>query len=70
VGVVGGVGITALLFALVHGVELPAWLPVLPVGVVLAVLVERSGSLVPAIIAHAVVNGAAVLLGAGARGYI
>jgi membrane protease YdiL (CAAX protease family) len=58
-----GLVVSALLFALVHGVEPGAWLPVLPVGLVLALLVERSGSLVPAMLAHAVVNGLAILLG-------
>jgi membrane protease YdiL (CAAX protease family) len=62
-GVVAAIGTTALLFALVHGLEPGAWLPVLPIGVVLAVLVERSGSLWPAVTAHGVVNALAVLLG-------
>ena len=62
-GVVGGIGASALLFALVHGLEPGAWLPILPVGIVLALLVERSGSLWPAIAAHGVVNALAVLLG-------
>jgi membrane protease YdiL (CAAX protease family) len=62
-GLVAGVGASALLFALVHGLEPGAWLPILPVGVVLALLVERSGSLWPAVTAHGVVNTVAVLLG-------
>jgi membrane protease YdiL (CAAX protease family) len=62
-GVTAGIAVSALLFALVHGLEPGAWVPILPVGVVLALLVERSGSLWPAVTAHAVVNGLAVLLG-------
>jgi len=54
---------TALLFALAHGLQPGAWVPVLPVGLVLAALVESSGSLVPAIVGHAVVNALAVLVG-------
>jgi membrane protease YdiL (CAAX protease family) len=62
-GVAAGIATSALLFALVHGLEPGAWLPVLPIGVVLALLVERSGSLWPAVTAHGVVNALAVLLG-------
>ncbi|HSD29276.1 MAG TPA: CPBP family intramembrane glutamic endopeptidase [Vicinamibacteria bacterium] len=54
---------SALLFALVHGTAPGAWLPVLPVGLVFAGLVEGSGSLVPAIVAHVLVNALAVLVG-------
>jgi membrane protease YdiL (CAAX protease family) len=54
---------TALLFALVHGLDVGAWVPLLPIGVVFALLVERSGSLVPAVAAHGVVNALAVLAG-------
>jgi membrane protease YdiL (CAAX protease family) len=61
-----GVGLalpaTALGFALVHGLAPGAWLPILPVGLVLGGLVERTGSLWPAILAHGVVNLVAVLL--------
>ncbi|MGH7265306.1 MAG: lysostaphin resistance A-like protein, partial [Candidatus Rokuibacteriota bacterium] len=63
VGVVPAVGGTALLFALVHGLDVGAWAPLLPIGVVFALLVERSGSLLPAVVAHGVVNGLAVLAG-------
>jgi membrane protease YdiL (CAAX protease family) len=62
-GRVAAIGGTALLFALVHGLEPGAWLPILPVGVVLALLVEWSGSLWPAVTAHGVINALAVLLG-------
>jgi len=62
-GVAVAVGGSAVLFALAHGLEPGAWLPILPVGIVFALLVEGSGSLWPAVVAHAVVNGAAVLLG-------
>jgi membrane protease YdiL (CAAX protease family) len=54
---------TAILFALVHGVSVAAWLPLVPVGLIFGVLAERSGSLAPAMLGHAVVNGVAVLLG-------
>ncbi len=60
-GVAAGIGASAVLFALVHGLEPGAWLPMLPVGLVLAVVVERSGSLAPAMVGHAVVNALAVL---------
>jgi hypothetical protein len=49
-------------FALVHGLAPGAWLPVVPVGLVLVLLVERSGSLWPAVVAHATVNALAVLV--------
>jgi membrane protease YdiL (CAAX protease family) len=56
-------GATTVIFALVHGLEPGAWLPVLPVGLIFGVLVERSQSLVPAMIGHGVVNAVAVLAG-------
>jgi membrane protease YdiL (CAAX protease family) len=62
-GVVVAVGGSALVFALVHGLSPGAWLPILPVGIILAVVVERSGSLAPAMVGHAVVNALAVLAG-------
>lgn len=49
-------------FALVHGLSAGAWLPVVPIGFVLAILVERSGSLWPAMVAHGTVNALAVLV--------
>jgi len=62
-----GVGVaiagSAIIFALVHGLDVGAWLPILPVGIVFAVVVERSGSLAPAMVGHAVVNALAVLAG-------
>ncbi len=62
-----GVGLaiatSAVLFALVHGIHPGAWLPVLPVGVILGLLVERSGSLLPAMVGHGVVNALAVVAG-------
>jgi membrane protease YdiL (CAAX protease family) len=62
-GVAAGIATSALLFALVHGLQPGAWLPILPVGIVLALLVERSRSLAPAMVAHAMVNALAVLVG-------
>jgi membrane protease YdiL (CAAX protease family) len=62
-----GVGVaivgSALIFALVHGLDPGAWLPILPVGIIFAIVVERSGSLAPAMVGHAVVNALAVLAG-------
>lgn len=61
------IGLSSLLFALAHGVhslELSAWLPILPVGLVLAALAEQSRSLLPPILAHAIVNLLAVLIAA------
>lgn len=55
--------VTSAGFALVHGLDPGAWLPVVPIGVVLGLLVEGSGSLFPAMAGHAVVNALAVLLG-------
>lgn len=62
-GVAVAVGGSALLFAVVHGLEPGAWLPVLPVGLVFALLAELSGSLLPGMLGHAVVNTLAVLVG-------
>jgi membrane protease YdiL (CAAX protease family) len=62
-GVTAAVAGSAVLFSLVHGLEPGAWLPILPVGVVFALLVERSGSLWPAVAGHGVVNAVAVLAG-------
>jgi CAAX protease family protein len=60
-GVGIAIGGSALIFALVHGLDPGAWLPILPVGIILAVVVEYSGSLAPAMAGHAVVNALAVL---------
>ena len=68
-GVGAAIVASGLAFALVHGLEVGAWLPVLPVGLVLAVLAERSGSLGPPIAGHAVVNALAVLTGRGPDTY-
>ena len=54
-------GATSLAFALVHGLAPGAWVPVVPVGLVFALLVEKSGSLWPAVVGHAVVNVVAIL---------
>lgn len=62
-GALAALAATSLSFALVHGLEVSAWLPVLPVGVVFAVLAERSGSLWPAVIGHAAVNALAIVIG-------
>jgi membrane protease YdiL (CAAX protease family) len=62
-GAAAAIGATSVLFALVHGLQAGAWLPVIPVGLVLAGLVEASGSLWPAVVAHGIVNALAVLAG-------
>jgi CAAX protease family protein len=62
-GVGVAIGGSALIFALVHGLDPGVWLPILPVGIILAIVVERSGSLAPAMVGHAVVNALAVLAG-------
>jgi len=62
-GIGAALGGTALIFALVHGAAPGAWLPVLPVGLIFGMLVERSGSLLPAMLGHVVVNALAVAAG-------
>lgn len=50
---------SAAVFAVVH-LEPTLWPPLFAVGVGLALVFERTGSLVPGMLAHAVVNGVAV----------
>jgi sodium transport system permease protein len=61
-GPVGAVLVSAFLFAVFH-LDPYRFLPQFGVGVVLAVLTLRSGSLVPGMIVHALHNAGAVLLG-------
>jgi uncharacterized protein len=58
---------SSILFALAHGLEVGEWLPILPLGIVFALLAERSGSLLPAMIGHATVNALAILAGLASR---
>jgi uncharacterized protein len=51
--------ISALLFAVLH-LNLPAFIPTFAIGLILAFLYHRSGSLVPSIVAHALNNGFAL----------
>jgi membrane protease YdiL (CAAX protease family) len=58
--VVVAVAVSALLFALLHFI--PPLIPaLLMMGIVLAILVERYNSIVPAIVVHALNNGAALI---------
>lgn len=60
-GVAASVGVSSLVFGLMHGL---LFLPVAALfGVFLALVYERSGSLWPAICCHAVINLSAVVIG-------
>lgn len=59
-GVAAAAGLSALLFAAVHQ-QVVHFLPIALLGVILAVLYERTGSLLPAMIVHAANNLVAVL---------
>jgi len=59
-GVAAAVGLSALFFAAVHQ-QLVHFLPIFLLGVILALLYERTGSLVPAVIVHAINNLVAIL---------
>jgi membrane protease YdiL (CAAX protease family) len=60
-GPIGGVVVSAFLFAAMHGSPY-RFVPQFILGIVLAVLVLRSGSLFPAIALHAAHNGVAVAI--------
>lgn len=67
----GGAAIlgSALLFGLAHWGQGLAWIPLVILGAILGVLARRRGSLVPAILLHALFNATSViLLLAGGRG--
>ncbi len=66
-GVVLAIAGSSVLFALAHGLDVGEWLPILPLGIVFALLAERSGSLVPPMIGHVAVNALAILAGLAAR---
>lgn len=53
--------LSAALFALLH-LNLPAFAPIFLLGLMLAFLYRRTGSLTPAVLAHAFNNGAAFLI--------
>ncbi len=54
------VGIAAVLFAVAHG-SLSLLLPLTAVGVGLCWLYQESGSLLPSVVAHALINGSALM---------
>ena len=56
------VGLTAALFAVAHYGQGLAWLPLFALGLVLGWIVRRTGSLVPAILLHAMFNAVSVVL--------
>jgi membrane protease YdiL (CAAX protease family) len=60
-GPVVAYGMSSALFAVLH-LNLPAFLPLFVIGLVLAWLYQRTGSLVPCIVAHGVNNGMAFLV--------
>jgi membrane protease YdiL (CAAX protease family) len=60
-GVLRAFAYSAGLFALVH-LNLPALLPILAMGLLLALVYYRSGSIVPGIVAHSINNAAAFFL--------
>ncbi len=57
IGVAGGAIISAFLFAVLH-LDPGGLLPLFALGLVLAIVFEKTGSLVPSIIAHGLWNGA------------
>lgn len=56
------VGISALLFAVAHYGQGLAWLPLFALGLVLGWIVRQTGSIVPAILLHALFNAVSVTL--------
>jgi len=58
-GVFWGILASALLFSLIHH-NFMAFLPIITLGVVLGYLVEKTGSLVPSIVMHIIVNSISV----------
>lgn len=56
------VGISALAFALAHYGQGLAWLPLFALGMVLGTIVRQTGSLVPAVLLHALFNAVSVVL--------
>ncbi|MCD6459545.1 CPBP family intramembrane metalloprotease [bacterium] len=60
-GVFWGLSINAVLFSLIHN-NMMAFLPIVFLGIILSVLVEKTSSLVPSIIMHIMVNSVSVLM--------
>jgi membrane protease YdiL (CAAX protease family) len=60
-GVTRATVISAAVFAAVH-MSFQIFLPLFALGVVLAIVTERSGSVLPAMLVHAVFNGANALM--------
>ena len=54
------IGLSSLAFALAHAGHGLAWVPLLALGIVLGVLVRQTGSIMPAILLHALFNAVSV----------
>jgi uncharacterized protein len=54
------IGLASLAFAVAHAGHGLAWLPLLVLGIVLGVLVRQTGSIMPAIVLHALFNAVSV----------
>jgi membrane protease YdiL (CAAX protease family) len=54
------IGLASLAFAVAHAGHGLAWLPLLFLGIVLGVLVRQTGSIMPAIVLHAMFNAVSV----------
>ncbi len=63
IGPIGAICVSSFLFAATHG-EPDRFLPQMMLGVMLAVLVVRTGSVIPGMMVHALYNAAVVLLDA------
>ena len=59
-GPAAAIGLASLAFAAAHAGHGLAWLPLLALGIVLGVLVRQTGSIVPAILLHALFNAVSV----------
>ena len=53
-----GIVITSLIFASIHTTGVPSWLPLASIGAMGALLTYQTRSLLPAMVMHAVHNGA------------
>ncbi|MEW6535888.1 MAG: CPBP family intramembrane glutamic endopeptidase [Candidatus Auribacterota bacterium] len=61
IGVFGGLLISAVLFSLIHN-NMMAFFPILGLGIMLGILVEKTGSLLPSIVMHIIVNSVSLAL--------
>ena len=59
-GIIGGIGVTATLFAYLHGAG--AFLPILALALLLSWLRERTGRLAPCVAVHVLHNGVQMAL--------